>query len=198
MGETKKTDMAPTKVPSGYCSLCCHEHLGDTRKVSILGRKHPLHLTPLPWLPTKGPLVRLSLSEPRTSRQLWLLLPGPVALSAVLGFGPVPHSTPYLSSSKGSQLLACWAQGLPETYLCGWKKAPLGSDYLDCMPVLEPEACFCPRSSGLTDRRGRWAGCLPEQLDVRVAVLDLVVPDAPGALLPTDDPHLLDLTCIQT
>lgn len=45
---------------------------------------------------------------------------------------------------------------------------------------------------------GSWAGRLPEQVDVRVAVFDLVISDAPGALLPTDDPHLLELPCIQT
>ena len=38
----------------------------------------------------------------------------------------------------------------------------------------------------------------PEEVDVSVPVLDLVIPDTPGALLPTDDPHLLDLSCIQT
>lgn len=42
------------------------------------------------------------------------------------------------------------------------------------------------------------AGHLPEQVDVSVAIFDLVISNAPGALLPTDDPHLLDLSCVQT
>lgn len=55
-----------------------------------------------------------------------------------------------------------------------------------------------PNSSALTNGWGRRDDHLPEQVNVGVAVFDLVIPNAPGALLSTDDAHLLDLPCIQT
>lgn len=57
---------------------------------------------------------------------------------------------------------------------------------------------LCSRSLSGAGGRAQLAGHLPEQVDVRVAIFDLVISNAPGALLPTDDPHLLDLSRVQT
>lgn len=46
-------------------------------------------------------------------------------------------------------------------------------------------------------RTAGWSG-LPEQVNVSVAIFDLVIANASGALLSTDDAHLLDLSCVQT
>lgn len=80
----------------------------------------------------------------------------------------------------------------------GGRKYLLGPELSIAPLPLQPGICFYPRSSGLTNGWGCRHGHLPEQVNVSVAIFDLVIPNAPGALLATDDTHLLDLSCIQT
>lgn len=74
----------------------------------------------------------------------------------------------------------------------------MGSTLAAPVLPLEPQSAPAPGPLVLQTNGSSRAGLLPEQVDVGVAVLDLVIPDAPGALLPADDPYLLDLSCVQT
>ena len=124
----------------------------------------------------------------------WILLPGSVAL--LLPLDLVSSFLDPCGPSSQDQT----ADGLGPTPhpLSGGRKYLLGPELSIAPLPLQPGICFYPRSSGLTNGWGCRHGHLPEQVNVSVAIFDLVIPNAPGALLATDDTHLLDLSCIQT
>lgn len=151
-----------------------------------------LPFPPPPALPC--PLVLSFPVHAGTSCCHWILLPGSVAL--LLPLDLVSSFLDPCGPSSQDQT----ADGLGPTPhpLSGGRKYLLGPELSIAPLPLQPGICFYPRSSGLTNGWGCRHGHLPEQVNVSVAIFDLVIPNAPGALLATDDTHLLDLSCIQT
>lgn len=124
------------------------------------------------------------------------LLPGSGALLLPWALAHFPTMTPCQSSFTDPN--SAWLGSHPTPPSLGGGQVTLVLSTSSTAHTLQPEACVCPNPSSLTKHWGQLGWPLPEQVDVSVAVLDLIIPDAPGALLPTDDPHLLDLSCVQT